>query len=186
MLATRLADRGFLETSLAYIEQVSIALVANPTVAQPSLINKVCDLADKLKYYDPTDYQDVDDPQLQAGDERPDQSWLQELKGVQQQYAVSIFKCLCERQSIELCVQMGLISHESVNNLTVMTPDTTALPTQQSYDQSPQDPWSNQPQTQYVDNQTNNWQQQSTENDYNQQHGIQQQQLQQETNVDSK
>ncbi|XP_065156222.1 protein transport protein Sec16A isoform X4 [Atheta coriaria] len=167
LLATRLADRGFLETSLAYIEQVSIALVANPTVAQPSLINKVCDLADKLKYYDPTDYQDVDDPQLQAGDERPDQSWLQELKGVQQQYA------------------MGLISHESVNNLTVMTPDTTALPTQQSYDQSPQDPWSNQPQTQYVDNQTNNWQQQSTENDYNQQHGIQQQQLQQETNVDS-
>ncbi|KAJ8938476.1 hypothetical protein NQ318_004116 [Aromia moschata] len=53
LLATRLADRGLLEKSLHYLEKVSSYVVSNPTAVQPHFVDKVCTLADRLKFCDP-------------------------------------------------------------------------------------------------------------------------------------
>ncbi|XP_071051239.1 uncharacterized protein [Onthophagus taurus] len=77
-VATRLADRGLLEKALSYLERVAMAIIRHTTAIQPYLIDKVSDLADRLKHVDPMG--DADDV---AGSVT---SWLKELKSVQQDY----------------------------------------------------------------------------------------------------
>lgn len=82
---------GFLEKSLSYLERLANVIVQNPTAVQSSLVNNVCKLADRLKFYDITDERD---DSVNFSDEfynRPDNSWLKDLMTIQQSYNVSIF-----------------------------------------------------------------------------------------------
>lgn len=93
-MATRLADYGLLEKSLAYLEAVSVSIIANPGLLHPSLINKVYNLADKLKFYDPVG--EVEDESEFGGileTSRLDHSWLKNLRAIQDDYQV-IFYCI--------------------------------------------------------------------------------------------
>lgn len=89
MLATRLADVGLLEKSLAYLERLGNVIVQNPNAVQPSLINNVCKLADRLKFYDLTDERDDATNFTMENYNRPDNSWLKDLIAIQQSYNVS-------------------------------------------------------------------------------------------------
>lgn len=87
LLATRLADFGLLEKSLAYLEKIAISILLRPSESQPDLVDSVCELGDRLKYCDP-----VEDPDVGEGDvdtPRPDNSWLRDLKAIQRDYDVS-------------------------------------------------------------------------------------------------
>lgn len=91
MLATRLADYGLLEKSLAYLEAVSLSIIANPSLVDPSLISEVSNLADKLKFYDPVG--EVEDESEFGGileTSRLDHSWLKNLRAIQEDYQVTI------------------------------------------------------------------------------------------------
>lgn len=88
-MATRLADRGLLEKSLSYLEQVSTAILKNPTIVQASLVDKIYELADKLKYCDPVG--DVDDSNIGDGEmekSRIEASWLNDLRTLQNDFNV--------------------------------------------------------------------------------------------------
>ncbi|XP_066150746.1 protein transport protein Sec16B isoform X3 [Euwallacea fornicatus] len=84
LLSTRLADFGLLQRSLRYLEQLAGRIVSNPLVVSPVLLDRVCNLADKLKFCDPVDDQD---DELEFGtaleSSRPDNSWLKALRAVQ-------------------------------------------------------------------------------------------------------
>ncbi|XP_017783965.1 PREDICTED: protein transport protein Sec16A isoform X2 [Nicrophorus vespilloides] len=122
LLATRLADRGFLETALSYLERVSMSIIQNPANSQPTLINRVCEMANRLKYNDPVSDEDlVEDLDVN----RPDSSWLQDLKVVQNQYS------------------LGLITHDSLANLNIGTPDMEQH--EQSNLNHAEDDWNQQP-----------------------------------------
>lgn len=53
LLGTRLLDYGFHIKSLLYMEQVALHIHKNPSQYDRSFIEKVFNMADKLKYYDP-------------------------------------------------------------------------------------------------------------------------------------
>lgn len=90
-MATRLADRGLLEKSLAYLEKITLAILQNPGVAQSSLVTQVCQLGEKLKYYDPVEEEAFEgDGTLDTS--RPDHSWLKELKAIESDFNVSFIK----------------------------------------------------------------------------------------------
>ncbi|KAK4881738.1 hypothetical protein RN001_005057 [Aquatica leii] len=84
LLATRLADNGLLEKALTYLEKISLAILHNSSVAQQSLIRQVTVLADRLKYYDLVD--DSLEGENNLIDNRPDSSWLKELKEVEKDF----------------------------------------------------------------------------------------------------
>ncbi|KAJ8927811.1 hypothetical protein NQ314_019693 [Rhamnusium bicolor] len=163
LLATRLADRGLLEKALSYLEKVSAYIVNNATAVQPSFVDKVCSLADRLKFYDPVG--EVEDESEFGGileTSRPDNSWLKDLRAVQNDY------------------QAGLITHESINNLTSYTASTLETDiVQPAYEASGQESWQQQYDQQYQQNmvQQQPWQpeqQQPTQIEYQQQENLQQ------------
>lgn len=82
-----MADRGLLEKSLAYLEQISGYITQNPTLVQSDFVEKVFELADKLKYYDPIG--DADEGDLDRS--KPEMSWLNDLKIIQNDLKVSFF-----------------------------------------------------------------------------------------------
>lgn len=89
MLASKLADRGLLEKALFYLEHLAVVITQNPSVIQPSLINSVCKLGDRLKYNDMVD--DPDETGNFSNDSfsnRPDNSWLKDLRAIQGEYKV--------------------------------------------------------------------------------------------------
>lgn len=93
VLATRLADRGLLEKALLYLEKVSYSILQNPSLVQLSLISQVCQLADRLKYCDPVEESFEGD----LDTSRPDNSWLKDLKAIEEDYNVRIDICLVFR-----------------------------------------------------------------------------------------
>lgn len=71
---------------------MSGVIVKNPSVCEADLIDKVATLADRLKFYDPVGDVDEDgsfDNNLDIS--RPDNSWLKDLRRVQNDYNVSFF-----------------------------------------------------------------------------------------------
>lgn len=86
-----MADMGLLEKSLAYLERLANVIVLNPTAVQSSLIDNVCKLADRLKFYDLTDERDDAANFATENYNRPDNSWLKDLIAIQQSYNVSFF-----------------------------------------------------------------------------------------------
>ncbi|XP_075155918.1 uncharacterized protein LOC142229271 isoform X3 [Haematobia irritans] len=99
ILATRLLDYGFHLKSLMYLEQISVHIARDPTKYESSFINKIYEMADRLKYYDPVLEKTIDDQQ-QLGNEEGDnslttsqhqmeeQKWLQNLRQMAQQYRI--------------------------------------------------------------------------------------------------
>lgn len=88
-MATRLADYGLLEKSLAYLESISLSIIASPGLVHPNLVNEVYNLADKLKFYDPVG--EVEDESEFGGmleTSRLDHSWLKNLRAIQEDYQV--------------------------------------------------------------------------------------------------
>lgn len=71
-------------------------IVQNPTAFTSSLINNVCTLGDRLKYYDL-----IDDPDeaVNYGNEslsnRPDKTWLKDLRTMLNEYNVSQIMVFC-------------------------------------------------------------------------------------------
>ncbi|KRT78287.1 hypothetical protein AMK59_7091, partial [Oryctes borbonicus] len=136
LLASRLSDYGLSEKALAYLEKVSQAIIQNPSAFESTLVDRVCHLADRLKYYDPVEETDENAPS--EGDievSRPDNSWLKDLKAIQNDY------------------QMGLISHESVNNLIEAPQDYETLQAKYEYQTQMQEMWQKQQQFQQHDQQ---------------------------------
>ncbi|XP_073828689.1 endoplasmic reticulum export factor secretory 16 isoform X7 [Musca autumnalis] len=100
LLATRLLDYGFHLKSLMYLEQIAVHITRDPSKYEGSFINKVYELADRLKYYDPVLEKTIDDQQQQGQDEDgagdgnlnssqqqlEEQKWLQSLRQMAQQY----------------------------------------------------------------------------------------------------
>ncbi|XP_049821203.1 protein transport protein Sec16A-like isoform X4 [Aethina tumida] len=134
LLATRLADRGLLEKSLAYLEKLSGYIIANPTGVPSALIDNVCNLADRLKFSDPVGDADVDETEFGANLEtsRPDHSWLKELRSIQNDH------------------QAGLITHDEVQNVPSYTePVVEPLQLQTTYENNVQKSWQQQYDQQY-------------------------------------
>ncbi|TMW47187.1 hypothetical protein DOY81_007727 [Sarcophaga bullata] len=95
LLACRLLDYGFHLKSLMYLEQIALHIARDPTKYENSFINKVYELADRLKYYDPVLEKTMDDSQLTNEDnnlvnassqQMEEQKWLQNLRHLAQQY----------------------------------------------------------------------------------------------------
>ncbi|KAM7348709.1 endoplasmic reticulum export factor secretory 16 isoform 2-T4 [Cochliomyia hominivorax] len=95
LLATRLLDYGFHLKSLMYLEQIAVHIARDPSKYESSFINKVYELADRLKYYDPVLEKTIDDQQLGSDDtsglnltpqQMEEQKWLQNLRQLAQQY----------------------------------------------------------------------------------------------------
>lgn len=80
-----MVDYGLLEKGLLYLERVAANIKQDPSRAQPSLVSRVCQLADRLKYCDPI--QDQDDGDLDSS--RTEHTWLTELKNLLNDYDVS-------------------------------------------------------------------------------------------------
>ncbi|XP_072391264.1 uncharacterized protein Sec16 isoform X2 [Diabrotica undecimpunctata] len=100
LIATKLVDRGLVEKSLAYLENIASVIVANPSLVEISFVDNVYNLADRLKFYDLVG--EVEDESQFGGmleTNRPDNSWLKDLKNVQNDF------------------HAGVISHESMQNL---------------------------------------------------------------------
>lgn len=85
-MATRLADRGLLEKSLSYLEQISATVLQNPSTITSVPIDKLYELADKLKYYDPVG--DADDGDLDKT--RTESSWLNQLERLHNDFTVNL------------------------------------------------------------------------------------------------
>ncbi|XP_057668729.1 uncharacterized protein LOC130901379 isoform X3 [Diorhabda carinulata] len=109
LLATRLVDRGLVEKSLAYLEKISSFIVSNPSLVDATFVDNVYNLADRLKFYDLVG--EVEDESEFGGileTNRPDNSWLRDLKAVQNDFHYLTF-------------QAGLIHHQSMPVLPVYT-----------------------------------------------------------------
>lgn len=84
-----MAERGLLQKSLAFLERTALYIINNPSNVQSSLVNNVCNLADRLKYYDPVSLEDEDENVEQLYDNRLDNTWLKSLKMLQENVNVS-------------------------------------------------------------------------------------------------
>lgn len=60
LLGTRMLDYGFHLKSLLYMEQIALHIQKNPNKYERSFMEKVYNLADKLKYYDPVFEKNLD------------------------------------------------------------------------------------------------------------------------------
>lgn len=78
-------DYGLLENGLQYLERTAEGIAANPTRVPSSLVAKVCELSDRLKYCDPLQAEDLDS-------NRADATWLSNLKTVLNDMNVSDFQ----------------------------------------------------------------------------------------------
>ncbi|XP_018332218.1 uncharacterized protein LOC108741774 isoform X3 [Agrilus planipennis] len=90
LIATRMSDRGLLEKSLAYLERVATTILQNPVEYQPSLVASVCHLADRLKYCEPVVVEDPDADVVDYTSTRADNTWLKNLKSVEDNYKVGL------------------------------------------------------------------------------------------------
>ncbi|XP_037934750.1 uncharacterized protein LOC119669065 isoform X2 [Teleopsis dalmanni] len=94
LLATRMLDYGFHLKSLMYMEQISLHIQRDPSKYEPTFINKVYELADRLKYYDPVldktidEQQNTDDNLNNGVPNFEEQKWLQDLRTIAAQYNV--------------------------------------------------------------------------------------------------
>lgn len=71
---------------MQYLELLAKRIIYNSEGVAPSLIEGVCTLADKLKFYDPVgDAEEGDELEFGAALEtsRPDNSWLKDLRAIQ-------------------------------------------------------------------------------------------------------
>ncbi|XP_055309388.1 protein transport protein Sec16A-like isoform X3 [Sitodiplosis mosellana] len=81
LLGTRMLDYGFHLKSLLYMEQVALHIQKNPSQYERSFIEKVYNVADKLKYFDPVlekslDNLNEEDGTMQSGGQL---QWQQDL-----------------------------------------------------------------------------------------------------------
>lgn len=100
LLSCRLLDYGFHLKALMYLEQISIHIQKNSSRYEASFIEKVYDLADKLKFYDPVmekSFGDSGEGQLE------DQEWIKNLRALYKSNQVIFVlkfeikkKCLCK------------------------------------------------------------------------------------------
>lgn len=102
LLATRMLDYGMQLKTLTYMEQIATHIQRDPSKYEPSFIEKIYTLADRLKYYDPVLEKTLDhshDNNIDGGIGNndnsitnttiEDQPWLQDLLGVLKQFNVS-------------------------------------------------------------------------------------------------
>lgn len=84
---------GLLEKALSYLEKIANFIVKNPGIAEGGLVSEVALLADRLKYYDPVG---DGEEETDFDSSRPDNSWLKDLRRVQNDYTVSrdVLNCL--------------------------------------------------------------------------------------------
>ncbi|XP_050306362.1 uncharacterized protein LOC126743361 isoform X3 [Anthonomus grandis grandis] len=88
ILATRLADFGLLQRSLQYLELLASGIIRNLTVFSGPVLESICELSDKLKFYDPVgDVEDESEFGAALETSRPDKSWLKSLKDFQNDQA---------------------------------------------------------------------------------------------------
>ncbi|KAJ0180838.1 hypothetical protein K1T71_002923 [Dendrolimus kikuchii] len=85
LVATRLVDAGQYERALAYTEQAARAVTRNPHHYSRALVHHLANLADRLKYHDPS--LNEDPPLVEEGGESAEpsprhQQWLDDVKGV--------------------------------------------------------------------------------------------------------
>lgn len=91
-MATRLADFGLLQKALQYLELVAGRIIYNPTGLSPALVDGVCELSDRLKFYDPVgDAEDESEFGAALETSRPDHSWLKDLRAIQNDYQVLFY-----------------------------------------------------------------------------------------------
>ncbi|KAL1505990.1 hypothetical protein ABEB36_005430 [Hypothenemus hampei] len=89
VLATKLADFGLLQRSLQYLELLAGRVIHNPNEFSKNLLDGICALADKLKFYDPLgDAEEEESTKFDSMLEtsRPDNSWLKDLRAIQVNY----------------------------------------------------------------------------------------------------
>lgn len=81
LLGTRMLDYGFHLKSLLYMEQVALHIQMNPEQYERSFIEKVYNMADKLKYYDPVLEKYLDDLMEEDGTSQSNGQlqWQQDL-----------------------------------------------------------------------------------------------------------
>lgn len=81
LLGARMLDYGFHLKSLLYMEQVAIHIQKNPNQFDRSFIQKVYNMADKLKYFDPVMEKYLDDLNEEDGTSQNtgQLQWQQEL-----------------------------------------------------------------------------------------------------------
>lgn len=82
LIATRLVDHGLLEKGLQYLERTADGIIRYPSRVQASLVSRVCELSDRLKYCDPLQAEDLDS-------NRADATWLSNLKTILNDFNVS-------------------------------------------------------------------------------------------------
>ncbi|XP_060066100.1 uncharacterized protein LOC132546405 [Ylistrum balloti] len=75
LYASRLADNGFPQEALQYLEVIARYIQRAPMFFQPTLVKLVYDMADRLKHFDPQRMHTADDQ---------DQAWLVNLQKVSQ------------------------------------------------------------------------------------------------------
>lgn len=96
LLATRLAERGFLERALLYTERVGIAITQNPTRHSPSFAGQIVALAERLRPRDTlADIQienDNEDSDGENNNANPNIEWISNLKSVLSDYDVRFSK----------------------------------------------------------------------------------------------
>lgn len=88
LLAYRLLDYGFHLKALMYLEQIYVHIQKDSSKYEPSFIDKVYELADKLKFYDPVmekTFSDNNEVQFE------DQEWLKNLRVLHEQNGVSFY-----------------------------------------------------------------------------------------------
>lgn len=86
LFSCRLLDYGFHLKALMYLEQIYVHIQKNSSIYEASFIERVYELADKLKFYDPVmekTFADTNDLQFE------DQEWLKSLKTIYENYQVS-------------------------------------------------------------------------------------------------
>lgn len=92
LLGTRMLDYGFHLKSLLYMEQIALHIQKNPSKYERTFIEKVYNLADKLKYYDPVFEKNLDN--LDEDDGAPQNNgqlqWQQDLVNLLGQNLVRI------------------------------------------------------------------------------------------------
>lgn len=81
LLANNMLDHGYQLKCLLYMEQVAMRIVQQPDAFEASFIQKVYDMADRLKFFDPVMEKSYEDNyNNNALETIEDQKWLQDLR----------------------------------------------------------------------------------------------------------
>lgn len=112
LLGSRMLDYGFHIKTLLYMEQISLHIQKNPGRYERSFIEKVYNLADKLKYYDPVfekHLDSLDDEDGGAAQNNGQLQWQQDLMNL-------LGQSLVRRKIVYMCVDRW----NSSNNIYVI------------------------------------------------------------------